>query len=151
MDRRAAHRLRYARISTPGQLYLLTTVTRHRKPMFAELLPARLLISQLRHAQEQQMAKSLAWVVMPDHLHWLVELQNAPLDSLMRQVKCRTTQLINQKYQLHRPLWQKGYYDRAVRREDDIKTIARYIVANPLRAGRVRPICEYSHWDAVWL
>ena len=34
---------------------------------------------------------------------------------------------------------------------EDIKALSRYIVANPLRAGLVENIGEYSHWDAIWL
>jgi REP element-mobilizing transposase RayT len=29
----------------------------------------------------------LAWVVMPDHLHWLVELQHGTLAELMCRIK----------------------------------------------------------------
>jgi hypothetical protein len=28
---------------------------------------------------------------------------------------------------------------------------ARYVVANPLRAGLAQSLGHYSHWDAVWL
>jgi len=48
-------------------------------------------------------------------------------------------------------LWQKGYFDRALRREEDLKAMARYIVANPLRAGLVEHIGQYPLWDAIWL
>jgi hypothetical protein len=37
-----------------------------------------------------------------------------------------------------------------IRREEDLVSIARYIVANPLRAGIVKSVREYPHWDAVW-
>jgi len=49
------------------------------------------------------------------------------------------------------PVWQKSFYDRAMRTEDDLPALARYIVANPLRAGWVARIGDYSHWDAIWL
>jgi hypothetical protein len=48
-------------------------------------------------------------------------------------------------------LWQKSFYDHGLRSEEDLKGIARYIVANPLRAGLVEHIGEYPHWDAIWL
>lgn len=47
--------------------------------------------------------------------------------------------------------WQRGFFDRAIRREDDLVSIARYIVANPLRAGLVERIGDYAHWDSVWM
>ena len=48
-------------------------------------------------------------------------------------------------------LWQRGYHDRALRRDEDLKAAARYIVMNPLRAGLVKRPGDYPLWDAVWL
>ncbi len=88
---------------------------------------------------------------MPDHIHWLVELHNGDLPKLMQVVKSRSARLINQARGFSAPVWQKGYFDRALRREDDLKTMARYIVANPLRAGLVDHIGDYALWDAIWI
>ena len=44
-----------------------------------------------------------------------------------------------------------GIRNHAVRVEEDVRQIARYIVANPLRAGLVRDLGEYSLWDCAWL
>ena len=43
------------------------------------------------------------------------------------------------------------FHDRALRREEDVKAVARYIIANPIRAGLVRRAGDYPHWDCVWL
>jgi putative transposase len=45
----------------------------------------------------------------------------------------------------------KAFYDHAVRKDEDVQGIARYIVANPLRAGLVKHIGYYPLWDAIWL
>lgn len=71
-----AGRLRNGRYSQPGQIYLITVVTHQRQCFFQNWQMGRLLVHQMRDAQTQGLAKSLAWVVMPDHLHWLVELEN---------------------------------------------------------------------------
>jgi REP element-mobilizing transposase RayT len=47
-------------------------------------------------------------------------------------------------------VWQPGFHDHAVRREEDLVALARYVVSNPLRAGLVRNLGEYSLWDAIW-
>ena len=88
---------------------------------------------------------------MPDHFHWLVELHNGDLPKLMQVTKSRCARLINNERGFSAPIWQKGYFDRALRREDDLKTVARYIVANPLRAGLVEHIGDYPLWDAIWI
>ena len=48
-------------------------------------------------------------------------------------------------------VWQPGFHDRALRKNEDLVTASRYIVANPVRAGLVEHIADYPHWDAVWL
>ncbi|BAU72594.1 Transposase [Metapseudomonas furukawaii] len=48
-------------------------------------------------------------------------------------------------------LWQKGFHDHALRSDEDVKTVARYVVANPLRAGLVERLADYPFWNAIWL
>ena len=89
---------------------------------------------------------------MPDHLHWLVQLQaDVSLAEVMQSVKAISSHGINTLSGSKASIWQKGYYDHALRREEDIKAMARYVVANPVRAGLVGSIMEYPHWDAVWM
>lgn len=151
MDRQHAHGLRLGRCSEPGRLYLLTSVVDGKQPVFHDFQLARLLIAQFRHAQETGMANSLCWVVMPDHFHWLIELRDMTLTTVMRRTKSRSTCFINRAAKRTGRLWQKNFHDRALRREEDVQATARYIVANPLRAGLVSKIGNYPHWDAVWL
>ena len=93
----------------------------------------------------------MAWVVMPDHFHWLIELQQGSLSDLMQKTKSRSTKTVNRLTGRKVPLWQKGFHDRALRREEDLVKTARYIVANPLRAGLVQKLGDYPLWDAVWV
>ncbi|OLF50902.1 REP-associated tyrosine transposase [Pseudomonas chlororaphis] len=145
-----AHRLRLGRYAEPGRIYLLTAVTRNREPIFHDWRIGRLLVKEFRHAQQTDAANSLAWVVMPDYFHWLVELHNGDLPRLMQGTKSRSARAINRARESSEPVWQKGYFDRALRREEDLKTMARYLIANPLRAGLAQRIGDYPLWDAIW-
>ena len=146
-----AHLLRTGRCSQPGRIYLLTAVTHKRQPFFTDWRIGRLLVHEFKRAQEVANATSLAWVVMPDHFHWLVELHNGDLPKLMQTTKSRSARAINKERGRHETLWQKGYFDRALRREEDLKAAARYIIANPLRAGLATHVGDYPLWDAIWL
>ena len=138
--------LRLARFSQPGQIYLVTAVTLNREPVFADFSAARILIAALRAAQTSGQADTLAFVVMPDHLHWLLSLgSGADLTAEVQTVKSVTAHRVGGK------VWQRGFHDRAVRREEDLPAVARYVVANPVRAGLVQRVGAYSHWDAVWV
>ena len=151
MDRPHSDQLRLGRFSETSRLYLLTSTTLDRAPIFNVFHSARLLVAELRQAEEEGAVRSLAWVVMPDHFHWLVELGPGSLKRLMRRVKSRSTMMINRYQGRSGQLWQKGFHDRALRREEDVQAMARYIVMNPKRAGLVARVGDYPHWDAIWL
>lgn len=69
----------------------------------------------------------------------------------MQRIKGRSAISINRVLGSQGQLWQKGFHDRAIRKEEDLQAIARYVVANPLRAGLVDKIGDYPLWDAIWL
>ena len=142
--------LRKGRVSEAGRIYHITTVTHQRIPYFSELNPARLLTQTLM--AEQHHATTLCYVIMPDHLHWLIELtDSATLEKCIKTVKAVSAHKINKHLQRTGPIWQAGYYNHALRQDEDIIDIARYIIANPLRKGLVESIREYPHWDAIWI
>ena len=140
------------RYSSAGQVYLVTTVTAGRVPVFADFKLARCVIREMRHAHATGSVKSLAWVLMPDHLHWLFQLgDEGTLALAMHGFKGRSARAANLMDANPCSLWQRGYHDRALRQEEDVRGAARYLAANPLRAGLVTQIGDYSHWDAVWV
>ncbi len=40
-------------------------------------------------------------------------------------------------------LWQRGYYDRVLRPDEDTAVVSRYVLANPVRAGLVADPTAY--------
>ena len=81
--------LRKGRFSQPNGIYLLTWATANRMPWFADWSLGRLVIASLRQAQEAGSAETLAFVIMPDHVHWLITLGDVLLEKLVRNVKSR--------------------------------------------------------------
>lgn len=147
-----ARLMRAGRCSLAGQIYLITACTYRREPFFKDLKLARIVIGEFRLAESERKLRSLSFVVMPDHFHWLIRLGKvADLSGIVKQVKACSSQQINRAIGRTGPIWQRGFHDRAIRREQDIRSVARYVVANPLRAGLVDDLGCYPHWDAVWL
>ncbi len=137
--------LRKGRYSQTGQIYHVTTTTLSRAPIFLNFDSARCLVKILKKSDALQHSCTLAFVIMPDHFHWLFKLNEVvSLNGLMQSVKSSSAHAIGVA------IWQKSYHDHAVRKEEDIHAIARYIVANPVRAGLVKSVGHYPHWDAIW-
>lgn len=146
------HALRTGRFSEIGRIYLVTTVTHRRTHLFTDFVLARAAVEQLRCSDHSGRCRTLAFVLMPDHLHWLVELREGGLSALVGQFKARVAAAVNRRLGVTGvQQWQRGFHDHAVRREEDLAALARYIVANPMRAGLVRRVGDYPHWDAVWV
>jgi putative transposase len=144
--------LRRGRFSESGRIYHVTLTTDGRRPVFLDFVLARVAVRHLRRMDELGWTDCLAWVVMPDHLHWLFGLGDAvELARVVQGYKGASAREINGLRGTGGPVWQRGYYDHALRKEEDVLAIARYIVGNPLRAGLAASIGDYPHWDAKWL
>jgi len=145
------HALRKGRWSEPGRVYLVTTTTHRRAPWFADWELASRMSAALAHfGTWSPHAELLCWVLMPDHWHGLVGLRGrASLSDAVGWAKGRTAHAVREAAPGR--IWADGFHDRALRREDDVRGAARYIVANPVRAGLVSRVRDYPYWDAVWL
>ena len=147
------HALRKGRVSLPGQVYLITTVTNDRRPYFRHLRAGLCVVATLIAQSEEGYSKTLAYVVMPDHLHWLMVLEDgSALPEVVSWVKSSSSRRIRALTDgLAGFRWQRGFHDHAIRSNEDLRAAARYVVSNPLRAGLVERIGDYSLWDAAWL
>ena len=135
-----------------SQVYLLTTVTQARRPVFLDFAAAAAASRVMSDPRLWRSARLLCWVLMPDHWHGVVELgAYEPLGDLMRRVKAVSAAEINRNQRSYGSVWASGYHDHALRYEEDLVGVARYVIDNPVRAGLVRRAMDYSFWDAVWL
>jgi len=66
-------------------------------------------------------------------------------------MKGRSARAVNALLGARGRLWDRGVHDHALRSDESLRAVARYIVLNPVRAGLVRKVGLYPFWDAVWL
>lgn len=145
-----SQKLRIGRYSEPGRIYLITLVCAHRRQFFTDLKAGRIPVRIMKLLSSD--AETLCYVVMPDHIHWLLTLgMNKSLQKLVQQMKSLSAKSLHKSAFPGEQIWQKGFHDRALRREEDVRQVARYVIANPLRAGLVRSLREYPLWDVKWL
>jgi putative transposase len=144
--------LRIGRASLPGQHYLITFTTHERRRLFSDFAGTAACARALHGAASAGGSRLVAWVLMPDHCHCLLELGAG--ESLARwvgRVKAAMTRALHGFDSSRSPVWARGFHDRALRREDDLLAMARYVVHNPIRAGLATRLGDYSFWNASWL
>ena len=146
------HKRLKGRCPTSNAFFSITLCCDHRKPLFSNFVNARLITKELFLFSKSNSINTICYVVMPDHVHWLFQLSStANLSNLIRKFKNITTHKLNKQNSTNGKIWQSNYYDHKVRDEEDLITQARYIAANPLRAGLVDNLREYPYWNSVYL
>jgi len=144
--------LRRSRSSTSQQIYHVTVVTKDRSPLFLDFEAACAAARCHQDASNLKDSTMLAWVLMPDHAHWLLRLgQHDSLPSVVTRLKCASARNANRILQRRGAVWGRAYHEHALRDEQQVLVAARYLVANPLRAGLVTRLGDYPFWNAIWL
>ncbi len=82
---------------------------------------------------------------MPDHVHILTagERPDSELLPFVRRFRQASGYWYSKAMQ--RDLWQKGFFDYVLRDAEATADVARYILANPVRAGLTATIGEYPY------
>jgi REP element-mobilizing transposase RayT len=99
-----------------------------------------------------QRYRLLGWVVMPNHVHVLV--QSAPgyrLPDVVHSWKSFTANRANQILTRSGEFWQPEYFDRYIRDADHFDNALRYIHENPVKARLVRRTEEWPFSSAARL
>jgi len=139
------------RFSEPGRAYLVTTSCQGRKRIFSNPVLGALVADEIRTSDQADRTSTYAYVVMPDHLHWLFQLRpRQSLSSVVRRVKGRSSYRVNQSRHSSGAIWQTGFHDRALRAEESLETLGNYVIHNPVRAGLVADVDDYPFWDLMW-
>ena len=85
----------------------------------------------------------IAYCFMPDHVHLLVGGTDprSQLPEFVRIFKQRSS--FHWKRRFGSELWQRSYFERGLRSDESSIDVARYVLANPLRAGIVEAVEDY--------
>ncbi|OAN40577.1 hypothetical protein A6A03_04525 [Chloroflexus islandicus] len=98
---------------------------------------ARLVEENLMHFDGQRY-RLLAWVIMPNHVHVLIEtFPGYPLDRIVHSWKSYTAKEANKILGRTGEFWQADYLDRYIRDEQHLHSAIHYIHENPVKAGLV--------------
>ncbi|MBI5658240.1 MAG: DUF1156 domain-containing protein [Nitrosomonadales bacterium] len=78
----------------------------------------------------------LAWCVMPNHVHVLIETQPGhSLSDVVHSWKSFTANIINRLIGSEGPFWMPEYFDRFIRDDRHLQAVVEYIENNPINAG----------------
>jgi len=114
-----------------------------RQPAIADIVENALLYG------DGKRYRLLAWCVMPNHVHVLIETNSAnPVSKIVQGWKSYTARLINQHLARSGSVWMRDYFDRYIRDDRHLASVFAYIHNNPIKAGLVPHEQDWPHSSA---
>jgi REP element-mobilizing transposase RayT len=96
---------------------------------------------------ERQRYELAAWCVMPNHVHAVVRpLDVWRLPQIVHSWKSWSAKRANTLLGRCGAFWQREYFDRVIRDDDDLIRTVRYVLDNPSKAG----LAEWRWSSAGW-
>ena len=145
----------YRRYYIPNGILFITVVTKDREPYLKFDGDITIFFETLTQVQQIHPFHLLAYVILPDHFHWLMTIGNTDGDFslILKSIKWNYTR--NYKIAHHIStafnLWQRGFWDHIIRNEQDLKNHIDYIHWNPVKHGLVKSpekwvYSTYQYW-----
>ena len=128
----------------PGQVYFIASVTHQRKRILIDHFD--LLWDSIIQTQQRTPFILIAWVVMPDHFHLLIDPADGNLSNTMRRIKLSfSSRFLKRKRLRSGKIWQSRFWDHIIRDENDWKHHLDYIHYNPVKHGLVQNPREWKY------
>jgi len=172
------HRLKsamphYRRLYVPGSWYFFTVVTHERRPILTSEIARKSLRTAIDSTRAGFPFTTVAWVLLPDHLHciWQTPEKDTDFTTRWRLIKTRFSRSYikggglevkelseSRRRRKERGIWQRRFWEHCLRDDDDLRYHIAYIHYNPVKHGLVedsrawpyssihRP--DYSDWDS---
>jgi REP element-mobilizing transposase RayT len=111
---------------------------------------ARMVEAAIIHFDGQRY-RLLAWCVMPNHVHVVIEpLDDHGLGAIVQAWKSFSAKQANRTLGRSGPFWHKDYFDRFIRDEGHLARTIAYVENNPVKAG-LGPAVAAWPWSSARL
>ncbi len=148
--------MNYKRLFLKNYPYFITVVTHQRNPILIENID--LLRESFKYAKTKFDFDIEAIVILPDHFHLIIELDNPKeYSKIIGVIKSYFSKNCDTKYYEHlqqsysrekqnyKPIWQKRFYEHTIRDERDLKLRLDYIHFNPVKHSLVSSVSDWEY------
>ena len=146
MQRTYAYRRKLPHFQWIGKTYFVTFNTKNRQILTPH---SRTLVLETCIAGNGKKYELHVAVVMPDHVHLLLtplcdDNGEITLPEILQELKSVSAHKVNEYLGRKGRLWQEESFDRALRKVEDWRAKADYIMGNPVRDGLAQNPYEYQ-------
>lgn len=137
--------------------YFVTLCSNEHKLLFGKIIDGKMLLNQFGAIVKNNWVKIQPlhsnieldeFTIMPNHIHGIIIIDNTVgktnlvfpadrtkmvLSTIIQQFKKACTTEIKNKFNYLIPIWQRSFYDRIIRNENELYKIRKYIIQNPMK------------------
>jgi putative transposase len=125
-----------ADILNPSRIFFATTRTSMSMRLLQSERNAGLLVDVLRSLVAERRLKLHDFVIMPDHIHLLIEVgEDMTIEKAMQLIKGRFSHRLSHECGYKGEVWQRGFTEMQVMNKQAFEAHRVYIAENPIRAG----------------
>jgi len=132
----------------PGGIYHLTARGNNRQQIFFDTADYRQYLLELHQCREKHPYRLLAFALMPNHVHLVVEaVPEGSLSEAMQWLGASYTRYFNGRHLRVGHLYQGRFYSNLVDRDTYLLEVTRYVHLNAFRAHLVQRPLDYP-WSS---
>jgi len=130
------------RYKSDFNIYFVTNVTFYRKLILQK--NGDLLMAAIESLKNKNNIDILAFVILPDHFHILIDTHSFDISKIMQKIKMSFGVHFRIRMNINSGrVWQHRFWDHAIRNQDDLNNHIDYIHYNPVKHG-------YTHNPFDW-
>jgi putative transposase len=145
----------YRRAWHPGGTYFFTVNLLQRQDNDLLTRHIETLRTVVKSVQQRHPFRIHGWVVLPEHLHCVIELPPGDVDfaTRWRLIKMDFSKALPRTERIsavrtrrgERGIWQRRYWEHLIRDERDFRAHMDYVHINPLKHGLVDRVAEWPY------
>jgi REP element-mobilizing transposase RayT len=126
---------RSRRIDHPGAVHHVTARGNAKADIFLTSRDASVFLATLGSVVRDHRWSCLAYCLMPNHYHLLIETREANLSVGMHALNATYARMFNSAHDRVGHVFQQRFHAEAVRADEHMLEAMRYVALNPVRAG----------------
>lgn len=139
----------YRRFRVKGGIYFITLVTHKRRTLFKDSVRLRQLKLSFNQIRLTYPFTLCGWVVLPDHMHFIMRLPNED-DDFSKRVRLIKSHFSKSQNTLsntrgEKDIWQRRFWEHLIRDNQDFYHHLNYIHYNPVKHDLVEASANWYH------
>lgn len=134
---------RRPRLQYRGAIYHVMSRGNRKAPIFDDDKDRQRFLSIVGRTSERYEVRCLAFCLMGNHYHMVLETPRGNLSAAMRQINGIYTQYLNRRHGRTGHVFEGRFMSLVVENDSYLRTVIRYVVLNPVRA---RLVFDASAW-----